>query len=154
MKIQVGELDKPDVKALLTEHHNDMLQHSPIESVHALDLSALKAPNITFWTLRINNELAGCGALKKIESGHGEIKSMRTSQSHLRKGVAKQLLQHILEQAKQLNYTRVSLETGTMAAFLPAKKMYEQFGFEICEPFANYRKDPYSLFMTKSHCSL
>jgi len=149
IKIHLGELDKTDVIALLTEHHQDMLKHSPVESVHALDLSSLKADNITFWTIRINNELAGCGALKELDSSHGEIKSMRTSQHHLRQGIAKQLLQHILAQASLRSYKKLSLETGTMAAFKPAQRMYQSFGFENCHPFSDYQEDPYSMFMTK-----
>ena len=96
MDIRVGELRNKEVIALLQEHHKDMLSHSPVESVHALDLNALEAPDITFWSFWINNKLAGVGALKEIDAEHGEIKSMRTSNNHLRKGVAENLLKHIL----------------------------------------------------------
>ncbi len=146
----LNELEQPDVVTLLTEHHNDMLKHSPVDSVHALDLSALKSINISFWTVRINDELAGCGALKILDENHGEIKSMRTSAKYLRQGVAKQLLQHILSQAKLHSLTKISLETGTMAAFKPAQNMYKEFGFAVCQPFSDYQEDPYSLFMTKT----
>jgi len=150
VKIYTNELEKNDVVVLLTEHHEDMLKHSPEESVHALDLSALKKPEITFWTIRVNNKLAGCCALNELDKTHGEIKSMRTSQKFLRQGIAKKLLQHVLAQAKQRSYTKLSLETGTKEAFKPAHKMYHKFGFTPCLPFGNYQEDPYSLFMSKA----
>lgn len=149
MKITLGQLRTPAVMALLAEHHADMLKHSPQESVHALDVSALEAENISFWTLWINNELAGCAALKELSKSHGEIKSMRTSAKYLRMGVAKQLLMHIIAQANHRSYKTLSLETGTAEAFLAAHKLYQQFGFTPCGPFAHYQADPYSLFMTK-----
>jgi len=150
MDIRVGELRNKEVIALLQEHHEDMLSHSPVESVHALDLNALEAPDITFWSFWINNKLAGVGALKEIDAEHGEIKSMRTSTNHLRQGVAGKLLEHIIEQANIRSYKRLSLETGTMGAFIPAHKLYQLFGFQECEPFGDYKEDPYSMFMTKS----
>jgi len=150
MDIRVGELRNKEVIALLQEHHEDMLSHSPKESVHALDLNSLEAPNITFWSFWINQKLAGIGALKEIDSSHGEIKSMRTSSDHLRQGIAGQLLAHIIKQADIRSYKRLSLETGTMNAFIPAQKLYQQFGFKECEPFGSYEKDPYSMFMTKN----
>jgi len=150
MDIRVDELKNKDVISLLQEHHEDMLSHSPPESVHALDLSALEAPNITFWSLWLDNKLAGVGALKEIDKAHGEIKSMRTSTDHLRKGVAGKLLSYIINQANIRSYKRLSLETGTMDVFLPAQKLYQQFGFKECEPFGNYKEDPYSMFMKKS----
>ena len=150
MKIQIDNLESIEVKQLLLEHHEDMLKHSPPESVHALDLSSLKTPDVTFWTAWINGELAGCGALKKLNEKHGELKSMRTSQSFLRKGVAAKLLTHILEAAKAQSIVKVSLETGTMKAFSPAQELYKNFGFEVCQPFSNYQEDPYSMFLTKA----
>ncbi|WNC72335.1 GNAT family N-acetyltransferase [Thalassotalea psychrophila] len=150
MDIRVGELRNKEVITLLQEHHQDMLSHSPVESVHALDLRALEDSDVTFWSLWINNSLAGIGALKELDKEHGEIKSMRTSTNHLRKGVARKLLEHILNQANILSYNKLSLETGTMDAFLPAQKLYQQFGFQECEPFGHYKKDPYSMFMSKN----
>jgi putative acetyltransferase len=149
MQICVGELGSEEVIALLQEHHEDMLIHSPPESVHALDLSALASSDVTFWSLWIDQDLAGIGALKELDKDHGEIKSMRTSAKHLRKGVAGKLLEHIIQQSNIRFYKKISLETGTMDAFLPAQKLYEQFGFEECEPFGHYSVDPYSMFMTK-----
>jgi putative acetyltransferase len=150
MEIKVGDLKNKQVIALLREHHEDMLSHSPEESVHALDLSALESPMVTFWSLWINNELAGCGALKELDTKHGEIKSMRTAGDHLRKGVARELLVHIINQATSRGYEKLSLETGSMAAFVPAHKLYQRFGFQPCQPFGDYQEDPYSLFMTKT----
>jgi putative acetyltransferase len=126
-----------------------MALHSPPESIHALDVAALRQPGITFWTVWESGELLGCGAIKELDSQHGEIKSMRTSSSHLRKGVAKKLLNHILEEASRRGYSRLSLETGSMEAFEPARKLYAGFGFSYCEPFADYVEDPNSVFMTR-----
>lgn len=150
MKILIDNLESIEVKQLLQEHHEDMLEHSPPESVHALDLSSLKAPDVTFWTAWINGELAGCGALKKLNEKHAELKSMRTSQKFLRKGVAAKLLTHMLGTAKAQSFTNVSLETGTKEAFAPAQKLYKSFGFQVCQPFSNYQEDPYSIFLTKA----
>lgn len=149
MNIKTGELAHPDVIALLQSHHNDMLQHSPVESVHALDVSKLAALEITFYSLWIDNNLAGVGALKALNTTHGEIKSMRTSSAHLRQGIAAKLLTHIIAQATQRGYKTLSLETGTADAFLPAQRLYTRFGFKECEPFGDYVLDPYSLFMSK-----
>jgi len=149
MDIRVGQLRNKDVISLLEEHHKDMLSHSPPESVHALDLAALESSDITFWSVWFNQELAGFGALKELNKDHGEIKTMRTSTNYLRKGVAYKLMDHIVKQAKFRCYKKLSLETGTMDAFLPAQKLYQQFGFEKCEPFGSYKEDPYSMFMTK-----
>ena len=106
--------------------------------------------NAIFWSVWENGELLACGALKELNSNHAEIKSMRTSSAHRRKGVAKDLLAHILEEAKRRGYIRVSLETGSMEAFEPARQLYAAYGFSFCEPFAEYVNDPHSVFMTKS----
>ena len=149
MRIEVDDLTHPQVHALLQEHLANMYELSPPESVHALDLSRLRAPGITFWSVWNGKELLGCGALKELDPHHGEIKSVRTASNHRRKGVAAKLLQHILEEAKRRNYKRVSLETGSMDAFIPAHNLYAKFGFKKCGPFADYIDDPNSLFMTK-----
>ena len=149
MDIRLDDLRGPEIAALLQEHLRDMHRVSPPESVHALDLESLRQPDITLWTMWDAGILAGCGALKELDAQHAEIKSMRTASSHRRKGVAKQLLQHLLEEAKQRGYTRVSLETGSMDFFLPARALYASFGFAPCPPFADYIADPNSVFMTK-----
>ncbi|MDR7235791.1 putative acetyltransferase [Neobacillus drentensis] len=125
-----------------------MTLNSPPESIHALNLDQLRKPEITFWSAWKGKELLGCGALKELGDQHGEIKSMRTSSSHLRKGVARRLLEHIIEEAKQRGYHRLSLETGSMDAFIPARTLYASFGFQYCQPFSEYIEDPNSLFMT------
>lgn len=126
-----------------------MFEHSPPESVHALDLEGLRSPEITFWSAWQEGELLGCGALKQLDTQHGEVKSMRTARAHLRKGVASGILQHIINEAERRSYNRLSLETGSMVAFEPAQALYASFGFEYCGPFADYNEDPNSVFMTR-----
>jgi putative acetyltransferase len=148
MKIRIDDLTGSAVEELIMDHLRDMALHSPVESRHALNLDGLRKPEITFWSAWEGEELVGCGALKELDLGHGEVKSMKTSPPHLRKGVSKRMLQHIIEEAKKRGYARLSLETGSMAAFEPARKLYERFGFEYCEPFADYVEDANSRFMT------
>ena len=149
MQIRIDDLSTEAVQQLLHEHLQSMHEHSPPESVHALDLAGLRCPEITFWTLWEGGELLGCGALKELDQQHGEIKSMRTAAAHVRKGVARRMLEHILMTAEQRGYSRLSLETGSAAAFEPAQRLYASFGFELCGPFADYVLDPHSVFMTK-----
>lgn len=149
MIIKVDDLTGSDIHELLEEHLLNMALHSPPESVHALDIDALRRPEITFWTAWEGNELLGCGALKELDSRHAEIKSMRTVSAHLRKGVARNLLEHIINEAKSRGYKQLSLETGSPIAFEPAQMLYSSFGFTYCEPFADYVEDPFSVFMTK-----
>jgi putative acetyltransferase len=149
MEIRVDDVTGPEIVALLVEHRRSMFLHSPPESVHALDLDALRRPDVTLWTLWEKEELLGCGALKELDPTHGEIKSMRTAASHLRKGVAARLMEHMLAEARRRGYRRLSLETGSPAAFDPARRLYERFGFQPCGPFAEYVEDPYSVFMTR-----
>ena len=149
MDVRVDDLSSPAVVELLREHLQSMALHSPPESVHALDLEGLRKPDMTFWSVWQDSELMGCGALKELDSLHGEIKSMRTVSAHLRKGVAAMMLQHILAEAGRRSYRRLSLETGSMEAFAPARSLYAGFGFKRCGPFADYVEDPYSVFMTR-----
>ena len=149
MQIKLDDLSGIEIHELLQEHLRSVAVHSPPESVHALGIEALRKPDITFWTAWEGGQLLGCGAIKRLDARHAEIKSMRTSSSHLRKGVAKKLLSHILKEARRRSYRRVSLETGSMEAFEPARKLYAGFGFEYCEPFAEYVEDPHSVFMTR-----
>lgn len=149
MEIRIDDLSSPQVARLIGEHLQGMAEHSPPESVHALGLERLKQPDVTFWTVWDGEELLGCGALKELDPGHGEIKSMRTASAHLRKGVAARLMSHILEEAAGRGYRRLSLETGSMEAFAPARKLYAAHGFEECGPFGDYAEDPYSIFMTR-----
>lgn len=149
MIIKIDDLKGSEIYELLQEHLQSVKLYSPPESIHALDLEALRKPEITFWTAWESGELLGCGALKELDSRHGEIKSIKTSSLHLRKGVAKALLRHILEEAKRRGYDRLSLETGSADAFVPAWKLYAGFGFRYCGPFADYSEDPFSVFMTR-----
>ena len=149
MEIRVDDLRGPEIAQLLREHLRDLAQHSPPESMHALDLAALRKPEITFWSAWEGAELLGCGALKELDSRHGEIKSMRTATAQLRKGVAAAILSHILEEAGRRSYRRLSLETGSGEAFAPAHSLYTRFGFQACGPFADYVPDPFSVFMTR-----
>ncbi len=174
--IQQDDLSDGNIVGLLRAHRNEMLQHSPPESVHALDTQQLRSADITFWsawlsTDRAEPEFAGCGALKELgvdENGerHGELKSMKTEPKHVRKGVAKALLCHIINYArepivdsksnlgaqpvnvKQARFHRLSLETGTQDVFIPARTLYQRHGFNVCEPFADYQEDPVSVCMT------
>lgn len=147
--IKIDDLRGPEIRALLAEHLASMKQHSPPESVHALPLEDLRGPEITFWTVWEKGELLGCGALKELDVRHAEIKSMRTSSRHLRKGVATTLLDYILAEAARRGYSRLSLETGSMGAFEPARQLYAHAGFQYCEPCADYALAPNSVFMTK-----
>ncbi len=149
MQIRLDDLTSCAIQALLHEHLQSMTLHSPPQSIHALDIAKLLQPDITFWTAWEGDALLGCGALKAVDARHGEIKSMRTSSAHLRKGVADAVLGHIIEQARFRGYQRLSLETGSAAAFAPAQSLYARFGFTYCGPFAGYVEDPYSVFMTR-----
>lgn len=150
MLIRIDDLTGPEIRALLEEHLRNMHELSPPESVHALDLDSLRQPGITFWTVWSDGELLGCGALKELDPTHGEVKSMRTAATRRRSGVGRAMLQHILAEARSRAYTRLSLETGAMEAFAPARRLYETFGFTYCAPFADYGEDPNSVFMTRT----
>ena len=143
-----GGLDNEHVRALLEEHLQSMADLSPPESCHALDTAELARPDVTFWTAWAGKQVAGCGALKALDARQGEIKSMRTAAGFLRRGVAAGILQVILDTARQRGYNRVSLETGSMEQFNPARRFYEEHGFTYCTPFADYFPDPHSVFMT------
>ncbi|MCU0704765.1 MAG: GNAT family N-acetyltransferase [Fimbriiglobus sp.] len=148
MLIRRDDLTGPEVRELLEEHLADMRAISPPESVHALDLTGLRKPEVTFWTVWEGGELLGCGALKELDPTHGEVKSMRTARRHRRKGVGRAVLEHIVAEAKARGYARLSLETGTQPPFAPAHRLYEGFGFADCGPFADYTPDPNSRFFT------
>ncbi|MFO0460218.1 MAG: GNAT family N-acetyltransferase [Burkholderiales bacterium] len=149
MRIDIDDPAAPDVSALLEEHLRDMHAQSPRESVHALDVSGLKVPSITFWTVRdADGLLLGCGALKQLDATHGEVKSMRTPTAQRRRGAGRAMLAHIVDEARRRGYGRLSLETGPQPAFAPARRLYARAGFVRCAPFGDYREDPYSVFMT------
>jgi putative acetyltransferase len=148
MQIRVDDLRGPEIAKLLRAHLENSRKWSPPESVHALDLDALRSPEITFWTAWDGASLLGCGALKELDPFHGEIKSMHTAHEHRRRGVTAGLLAHIIDEARSRRYRRLSLETGSMAAFAPARALYARFGFVSTGPFGDYVLDPNSAFMT------
>ncbi|MGR5285752.1 GNAT family N-acetyltransferase [Vibrio maritimus] len=149
MDIVKDDLQSHKIKALLQEHLDDMYATSPAESVHALDIEALRQSNVEFWTAWNEQELLGCIALKALDSEHAEIKSMRTAHNARGKGVAKTLLNHLVSQASARGFSRLSLETGTEDYFTAARTLYSGHGFVECDPFADYVLDPNSVFMTK-----
>lgn len=148
MQIRRDDLTGPEVRELLEEHLRHMYEITPAKSVHALDLTGLRKPEITFWTVWEGPELLGCGALRELDPTHGEIKSMRTAARHWRKGVGRAMLTHIVAEARTRGYARLSLETGAMPAFVPAHRLYESFGFVAGGPFEGYTDDPNSRFFT------
>jgi putative acetyltransferase len=147
MKIRIDDLRGPEIALLLEEHLAGMRASSPACSVHALDIDALRKSEITFWTAWENGELLGCGALKELNAEHAEVKSMRTSSKHLRKKVASNVLQALIDTALKRGYKKLSLETGSQQVFMPARTMYSSFGFVYCGPFEGYWDDPNSVFM-------
>jgi putative acetyltransferase len=148
MHIEVDDLSRPAVLALLEEHLTDMYAITPAGSVHALDVARLQGPNVTFWTVWNGDALLGCGALQELARDHGEIKSMRTPRARRRAGAGRVVLEHIIAVARARGYRRLSLETGATEHFVPAQRLYESFGFARCGPFGDYRADPHSVFMT------
>jgi putative acetyltransferase len=140
--------ERQDVLQLLGEHLADMYATSPPESVHALDPAALAGPGISFWTAREDARLLGCAALKHLAPGDAEIKSMRTATAARGRGVASALLRHLLAEAGHSGYRRLFLETGSQEFFAPARRLYKRHGFTDCTPFAGYKPDPNSVFMT------
>lgn len=149
MMIVVDDLSGPEIAAFLAEHIQQMQSITPPESKHALDLDGLRVPEVTFWSVRDQDTIVGCGAIKRLDAAHAELKSMRTASARARSGIASLLLEHILDEAKRMGFTRLSLETGSAEFFHPARRLYEKFGFGYCEPFADYRPDPNSVFMTR-----
>lgn len=150
MEIEIDDPTRADVTAFLSEHLADMYATSPAESVHALDVDALTAPGITFWTAREDGVLLGCGALREIDGTHAEIKSMRTTAAARGRGVADAVLAEMTRVATGRGYTRLSLETGVEDYFAPARRLYLRNGFVDCEPFGEYRPDRHSVFLTKA----
>jgi len=149
LRIREDRLTGRKVADLLREHLKEMYEITPAQSVHALDLKALRGPGITFWSAWEGRELVGCGALMELDKTHAEIKSMRTAHAHRGKGVASRVLERLIEEAKKRGYRRLSLETGSPREFIAARALYERFGFEYCGPFAGYTVDPNSVYMTK-----
>jgi putative acetyltransferase len=148
MRIVTDDLTHPDVVALVELHLKSAFENSPPGSVFALDLSGLKDPAVTLWTAWEDDALLGMGGLKRLDAGHGELKSMRTAPAHLRRGVAAAMLDHLITAARARYYRRLSLETGNNAPFAPARALYERAGFVECGPFADYTDASFSQYYT------
>jgi len=152
MLIRKDDLSGAKIQALLREHLADAYKNSPPDSVYALDIAELRKPDISFWSVWEDDVLLGCGALKGLDRTHGEIKSMRTTEAALKRGVGSLMVAHIIKQAKSRGYARLSLETGSNQPYAPARALYTKFGFEECGPFAEYEADDedgaFSLYMT------
>lgn len=150
LRLTEDDLSGPEVVALLELHLAEMHAWSPPESVHAMPVARLKAPDVTFFSAWDDDRLAGCGAIKQLDPHHGELKSMRAHPDYRGRGVGRAILNHLLAVARERGYSRVSLETGAPAEFAPAQRLYLANGFVDCEPFANYAHDPFSRFMTRT----
>jgi putative acetyltransferase len=148
LTIKRDDLMGSEIAQFLADHIADMHSSSPPESVHALDLDALRHPSIKFFSAWQNGQLVGSGALKQLTPHHAELKSMRTLPAARGQGVAQRVLTHLMNQARELGYTQLSLETGTPKVFEPAQRLYAKNGFKVCEPFADYKLDPFSVYMT------
>ena len=148
MQIVPGDLDNPTVVALLDYHVRTAREATAPGSSHALDVAALKAPEVSFWAAWSDTELLGVAALKRLAMDHGEIKSMHTTPAARRQGVGALLLRHLIAEARRCGMARLSLETGSWGYFEPARALYRRYGFRECPPFADYRPDPNSTFMT------
>jgi putative acetyltransferase len=147
--MRVDDLSGQEIRALIARHLSGMHENSPPESVHALDVGALKNPGVTFWSAWVDGALAGCGALKRLDAARGEIKSMRVADSFLGKGVGRAVLEHIIAEAGRMGLTSLWLETGSTEDFRPAIGLYNSAGFMRCGPFEDYVDDPFSVFMTR-----
>ena len=144
-----GNFDDPKVNDLLTKHFVELRAASPEGSAHVLDIPGLKVPSIKFWSLWENNDLMGCGALKFLDKEHGEFKSIRVHDDFRNKGKGTKVIKHLINEARKLEIKRISIETGAGKFFEPARKLFQKCNFERCEPFAHYKKDINSLYLTK-----
>jgi len=148
MRIEIDDVSRPEVLALLAEHLQNMYALSPPEEVFAFDASKLRAPGVVFWTAWKDETLLGCAALKELSRTQGEVKSMRTPAALRRHGAGRALLEHILQVARERAYVELLLETGRHPAFLPAQMLYRSVGFRECGPFGDYRENGNSVFMS------
>jgi putative acetyltransferase len=149
LRFVLDDLTGEASRGLIARHLAGMYASSPPESVHALDVDKLRQPNVTFFTAWLGGEIAGCGALKRLDGERGELKSMRVADAFLGRGVGRAILEHLLAQAKAAGLRSLWLETGTGPAFVAAHRLYESAGFERCGPFDDYKDDPFSVFMTR-----
>ena len=148
MKSIEGNFDNLEVNDLLKKHFIELRSVSPEGSTHVLDIDGLKDPSIKFWSLWENNKLIGCGALKFLEKNHGEFKSIRVADEFKKKGIGERIINHLIEEAKKLKISKLSIETGAGKFFLPARNLFSKFGFKKCPPFAHYKEDTNSCYYT------
>ena len=148
MKSIEGNFQNSEVNELLNKHFIELRSVSPEGSTHVLDIDGLKDKSIKFWSLWDNNELIGCGALKFLEKNHGEFKSIRVADKFRRSGIGEKIIKHLIEEAKKLEISKLSIETGAGDFFIPARKLFSKFGFKKCIPFAHYKEDPNSCYYT------
>ena len=144
-----SDLDNPKVNQLLKKHFIELRAASPEGSAHVLDIPGLKVKSIKFWSLWIDDQLMGCGALKFLDQNHGEFKSIRIHDDFRKQGNSINVINHLINEAKKLNINRLSIETGAGDFFIPARKLFKKCGFETCKPFAHYKKDVNSVYLTK-----
>ena len=149
LRIRVDDLTGAPTRALIARHLAGMHENSPPESVHAFDVDKLRQPGVTFWSAWLGEDIAGCGALKRLDALRGEIKSMRVADAFLGRGIGRAILEHLIAQARAQGMRSLWLETGSAAAFIPALRLYESAGFTRCGPFEGYTDDPFSVFMTR-----
>ena len=144
-----GNFDHPEVNQLLTKHFIELRAASPEGSAHVLDIPGLKISSIKFWSFWKNDKLFGCGALKFLDKNHGEFKSIRIHDNFKKKGESIKIIEHLIKEAKKLNIERISLETGAGKFFDPARKLFKKCDFKPCKPFAHYKEDINSIYLTK-----
>jgi len=150
LRFVLDDLSGTAIRALITRHLDGMHASSPPESVHAFDVDRLRQPGVTFWSVWVGDELAGCGALKVLDADRGELKSMRVADRFLGRGIGRAMLEHLTAEARARGLRSLWIETGSSPAFVPALRLYETAGFERCGPFGDYREDPFSVFMTRT----
>ena len=144
-----GNFDDPEVHKLLTKHFVELRAASPEGSAHVLDIPGLKVPSIKFWSLYNNDQLMGCGALKFLDEGHGEFKSIRIHDNFRHQGLSVKIIEHLIEEAKKLDIQRISIETGAGKFFEPARKLFKKCNFLPCKPFAHYKADQNSIYLSR-----
>ena len=149
LKLIEGNFDHPEVNKLLTKHFIELRAASPEGSAHVLDIPGLKIPSIKFWSLWESEKIFGCGALKFIDKAHGEFKSIRIHDDFRNKGNGIKVINHLIDEAKKLNIKRISLETGAGRFFDPARRLFKRCDFQPCKPFAHYKEDVNSIYLTK-----
>lgn len=150
LRFHLDDLSGEPTRALIARHLTGMHANSPPESVHAFDIDKLRQPDVTFWSAWLGEELAGCGALKRLDAQRGELKSMRVADAFLGRGIGRAMLEHLIAEARKRGMRSLWLETGSSAAFIPALRLYESAGFVRCGPFDGYTDDPFSVFMTRA----